>query len=113
MQEQAISIELFKAVASLVFALLGLSLEFHLTETQCEASRDVTAVQHLASAVAEIIRVGVGGTRTDLGTPIEDVLYVDKHRETALEEVAAETHVEEIARLALTHQADGRRVVVG
>ena len=100
--------ESLQAITSLAVAFLGLLFELHLTETQREARRDITTVEHLSSAVAEIVRVGVARTRTDAGAPVEDVLNIDEHRQTTVEEVAAETHVEEITCLALTHQADGR-----
>ena len=50
-----------QAVASLSIAFLGTLLQLQLTETQGDASRDVTAVEHLAGAVGKVIRVCVGG----------------------------------------------------
>ena len=100
--------ESLQAITRLVLTFFGLAFERHFTKTQREASRDVTAVEHLTGAVAEIVRVGVARARTDLGTPVEDILHIDEHRQATIEEVAAESHVEEITRLAFAHQADGR-----
>ena len=100
--------ESLQAITSLAVAFLGLLFELHLTKTQCEACRDVAAVQHLAGAVAEIVRVGVAGSRANLCAPVEDVLHIDKYRQAAVEEIATQTHIEEITCLALAHQADGR-----
>lgn len=71
---------LLQTIPRLAAAFLGLALEFQFSETQCEARRYVAAVQHLAGAVAAVVRVGVGGAGANRRAPVEDVLYVDEHR---------------------------------
>ena len=72
-------------------------MEFHLAEAEGDREADETAVG-VGGAVAEEVGVGVPG----LGAvPVEEVGDVEHQRETFLQEVGTEAHIDRVAALLL------------